>query len=643
MRIQSRLIAAILIALLLTVALDGWIAFDHERHQAIATIRAQAETLRNVLMSVRRVYHREFIASGLEVNDSTVGLLPAHAMNEVSRDLGNWDTSGITVNNVSDRPRNPRQRADAVEMEAITHFRANPGEEVLFRPFTGLDGKAWYLYARPIVVEEYCLGCHGRPEDAPEAVRARYDDAFGYQVGDLRGILSIKLPAADLDRRVWNGFLGHFALHGLSFVVLAGVVALMFRLYVHRPIGRLQSAMAGLAEGRLDTRLGGVEGELGRLQKSFNQLASRLDSQNTELRHLGRAVEQAPVSVVITRPDGTITYVNPFFETVTGYRRDEVVGHRPSVLKSGHMPDEMYRDLWRTISGGGVWHGQFVNRRKDGSLYWEQAVISPVRGDDGTIVNFVGVKEDVTKARHRDEQLLRSLTELNRAHGRLRRFASVAAHDLQEPLRTVISFAQLLYKRHHGRLGADADELLAHAMAGAHRMKDQLLGLIRYLELDTGEIPVTDVDLAELAATVLRDLGLVLGEAGAVACVGGLPVVRGDPVLLADLLAQLVENAVKFRVPGRPCRLWITAERGDGEWGDGEWTIRVADNGQGVPVENREAVFDIYVRLHPEGRYPGAGVGLALCARIVERHGGSIRLDPPVGEQSTVVAFTLPA
>ncbi len=639
MRIQSRLIAAILFALLTTMAVDGWLAFHHEREAAIAEVRAQAETLRTVLMSVRRVYHNEFIASGLEVTDRTVGLLPAHAMTEVSRDFVNWDRSGITFNNVSDRPRNPRQRADAVEMTAIAHFRANPDDELVFRPFTAADGQPYFLYARPILVEEYCLGCHGAPEDAPQAVRDRYNDAaFGYRVGELRGILSIKLPVANLDRQVWTRFLVHFTLHCLAYGALAMIVGVLFRVYIHRPIGRLQGAMAAVADGRLDTRLIGMDGELGRLQRSFNTLASRLEGQTAELRHLWRAVEQAPVSVVITRPDGTITYVNPFFETITGYGRDEAVGQKPSVLKSGQMPEETYRDLWRTLTAGKVWHGQFVNRRKDGSLYWEEAVISPVRDDSGAIVNFVAVKEDVTRAKQRDEQLLRSLTELNGAHGRLRRFASVAAHDLQEPLRTVISFAQLLYRRHHGKLDPDADDLLEHAMAGAHRMKDQLLGLIRYLEIDATEPPASAVDLAEVAAEVLRAYRAILAEAGAVVCLEALPTVRGDPGLLTDLLTQLIDNAAKFRAPDRPCRIWITTSRLNGAW-----TIRIADTGLGIPPEFREAVFDIYVRLHPEGRYPGAGIGLALCARIVERHGGGIRLESPADGVGAVVAFTLPA
>lgn len=131
-------------------------------------------------MSMRRIYHHQFINSGLELTPETLGFLPAHAMNRISLDLDSWVSDDFTFNNVSDFPRNPKQAADVQELAVMAFFRENPSQKVYFDDFVDAEGQAWFQYARPIWLEEYCIKCHGKQSDAPPAIRNLYDTAFNY-------------------------------------------------------------------------------------------------------------------------------------------------------------------------------------------------------------------------------------------------------------------------------------------------------------------------------------------------------------------------------------------------------------------------------------------------------------------------------
>lgn len=630
MHLQSRLVMAFALALLAVIVFDGIVSFHYERRQAIEVLRTQAEVIRSTLMAVRRVYHHQFMESGLPVTPQTLGFLPAHAMPRISQDFVTWDESGVRFNTVSDRPRNPQQQADGIELQAITAFRNNPKNQVFFEPFTDDSGRDYYLYARPLWVEAYCLQCHGASETAPATIRAQYHGGFDYKLGDLRGIFSLRIPADGVSRKAWSLFAQRFTVHLAGFAVIVMVTAYFFRRYINRPIARLEEAMRNVADGDVRKRLTGVEGELGRVQTAFNVMAFRLEEQRGELLRLWRAVEQCPVSIVITNRSGNIVYVNPFFERVTGYSRSEVMGRNPKILSAGRMPSEHYRKMWDTLMAGGTWHGQFINRRRDGSLYIEEADVSGVLDADGHLGHFVAVKEDVTERQHMLEKLHQSMDDL-------RRFATVAAHDLQEPVRTVVSFLQLLARHEGGRLDHVSRDYIQHATAGALRMHDQLLGLSEFLAVDQDRPPFAVVDCNAVFRQVMYGLGELPQMRGAVVTIApDLPLLWGDQDQMVSLFAQLLDNALKFSHPQRSPDIRVSAHVVP----DGYWEIVVADNGIGISEEYRESVFGVFSRLDPI-QYEGVGVGLALCRRIVIRHGGTIRVaDGDQGGAALIV--TLP-
>lgn len=231
MKLQTRLIITMGVVFLMAFVGLEVIHYHQAHQQAVADIRILAERIYHVLMSVRRIYHQQFLASGIALTDSTLGFLPAHAMARISRDYGNWDKSGLSFNNVSDVPRNPLQQADALEQAAMAYFRANPQVAERFISYNDIKGDTYYHFARPIWIEQYCLKCHGIREQAPPTISQKYADAYNYQVGDLRGIMSIKIPANYVEERQNTVFVRDTLWHAVTLLVFYLVIWWITRRY----------------------------------------------------------------------------------------------------------------------------------------------------------------------------------------------------------------------------------------------------------------------------------------------------------------------------------------------------------------------------------------------------------------------------
>ena len=226
--------------------------------------------------------------------------------------------------------------------------------------------------------------------------------------------------------------------------------------------------------------------------------------------------------------------------------------------------------------------------------------------------------------------------DLARSNADLEQFAYVASHDLQEPLRMVSSYARLLAKRYHGRLDADADEFITFMVDGAGRMQSLIADLLLYSRVNSKPPALQLTDCQQVLAKVHHDLSLAIKESGAELTIAPLPTVTGDPSQLGQLFLNLIGNAIKFRNGTAPKIQVACAAQG------AQWCFSVADNGIGINPEFGERVFEIFQRSHTTAEYPGSGIGLAVCKKIVERHGGRIWLESEVGKGSTF-SFTLPA
>ena len=346
-------------------------------------------------------------------------------------------------------------------------------------------------------------------------------------------------------------------------------------------------------------------------------------AQSTRIRLLSTVVEQSPVSVVITDPDGTIRYANGHFSTVSGYQPAEVIGQNPRLFASGETPAETYRDMWATITGGKRWVGELNNRRKDGSLHWEMMIIAPVRDEMGQIAHYVAIKEDVSE-RHALQDKLRQ------TNAELEQFAYVASHDLRQPLRMVTSYLGLIEKRLGPQLSDDIKTFMDYAIGGARRMDRLILDLLEYSRTGKTGTPVP-VALGEVLDVAKVNLTVAIREAEAeVSIAEDMPTVLGDAGELTRLFQNLIGNAVKYRAPERRPVVTVACRRQERDW-----VVSVSDNGIGIAPEDQERAFRIFQRLVPQGDYEGTGIGLAVCKKIVEHHGGRIWIESEVGVGST--------
>ena len=267
--------------------------------------------------------------------------------------------------------------------------------------------------------------------------------------------------------------------------------------------------------------------------------------------------------------------------------------------------------------------GELRNRRKDGGLRWETIVIAPVLDDVGSVAHYVAIKEDVTESR-----LLRD--QLRQTNAELEQFAYVASHDLRQPLRMVGSYLNLIDKRIGAELPDDIKQYLGFAVGGAKQMDRLIVDLLEYSR--TGRNTLTDrISLTEVVSRAQLNLTVALREADADLVVADdLPVVMGNPTELARLFQNLIGNAVKYRAPQRRPKVEIGCQRLGREW-----VISVADNGIGIAAENYDRAFGIFQRLVAPTEYEGTGIGLAVCKKIVEHHGGRIWIESVLDQGST--------
>jgi PAS domain S-box-containing protein len=318
---------------------------------------------------------------------------------------------------------------------------------------------------------------------------------------------------------------------------------------------------------------------------------------------------------------------------VHGYDPQELEGR----LLRDVVPPEAYERLapeYRAALAGET--RSFDLDSLDGNAaYWVQ--IAPLRDDVGRIIGGMAIARDITARRHAELALEQRAGELERSNAELEQFAYVASHDLSEPLRMVSSYLQLLRRRYHGRLDADADQFIDFAVDGAGRMRDLIDDLLTYSRAGRGDGPPEPVDSRALVEHVVESLRTVEDAREAHFTLGDLPTVVGDRHQLGQLFQNLIGNAVKFVPEDRVPEIAVRAER-DGA----RWRFEVADNGIGMEPAHAERIFRMFQRLHTRDEYPGTGIGLAIAKKVVERHDGTIWAEPRP-EGGSRFCFTLPA
>lgn len=364
-----------------------------------------------------------------------------------------------------------------------------------------------------------------------------------------------------------------------------------------------------------------------------------------ELRKLSHAVEQSPVSIIITDRNGTIEYVNPKFTRMTGYEAAEAIGQTPRLLKSGKIPDSEYRKLWETITSGREWHGELINRKKNGDLFWERASISAIRDASGTITHFVGVKEDISEQRQAEENHKQAMNQLRQAQKMeaIGQLAGGIAHDFNNLLTVINGYSTLLLHEMPADdpFRAEVEQILKAGERAAD-LTHQLLAFSRRQMLEPKVINVNHLvkNLEKMLKRLIRE-NIVMETRLS----DKLGVVKADPGQVEQIIMNLLVNARDALENGGT----ITIETGDVELDkafvaenagavEGSYVmLAVHDNGVGMTAETRRKIFEPFFTTKGQGK--GTGLGLATVYGIVKQSGGYIQVLSEPGKGSSFRVF----
>jgi PAS domain S-box-containing protein len=397
----------------------------------------------------------------------------------------------------------------------------------------------------------------------------------------------------------------------------------------------ISSASRSFASG-VDTDYPWDNSESSLMMAPIQEIRLRQDAERhlaqTEARYRG-LLEAAPDAMVVVNQHGEIVLLNLRAEAQFGYSRDELLGQSVKSIIPEGFAERLVADglrspaeaLAQQIGMGIELHG----RRKNGGDFPIEIMLSPLDSPEGVLVT--AAIRDITTRKMTEAHL----RELSRSNEELEQFAYIASHDLQEPLRMVISYTQLLAKRYKGKLDSDADDFIAFAVDGASRMQRLIRDLLAYSHIGTKELDLLDVSSEEALQQALSNLQDAIEKSGAQVTHDALPVVMADEIQLTQLFQNLVGNAIKYQDREIPL-VHISAAKLVGE----RWMFSVRDNGLGIDPQFFDKIFGMFQRLHKQNEFDGTGIGLAICKKIVERHGGKMSVQSQSGKGSTF-QFTL--
>ena len=361
--------------------------------------------------------------------------------------------------------------------------------------------------------------------------------------------------------------------------------------------------------------------------RGFSEFSRDLsESKESEAKYRG-LLEAAPDAMVVVNQTGDIVLLNLQAEKQFGYRRDDLIGQPVKNIIPEGFAERLIADDLRSAEdalaqqiGTGI---ELIARRKDGSAFPIELMLSPLGSPDGILVT--AAIRDISVRKKAEAEL----RELSRSNDDLAQFAYIASHDLQEPLRMVASYTQLLSKRYKGKLDADADEFIAYAVDGATRMQRLIQDLLAYSRVGKRTDDLIATSSEDALRQALANLRGAIEDSGAEVTQGLMPCVLADGMQLVQLFQNLIGNAIKYQTTGVP-RVHISAVSHGGK----KWIFSVKDNGLGIDPQYFERIFGVFQRLHKREEFAGTGIGLAICKKIVERHGGRIWVESQPGKGS---------
>ena len=394
--------------------------------------------------------------------------------------------------------------------------------------------------------------------------------------------------------------------------------------------------------------------ELRRKNLQLQELAERLREREDDYRFL---TDTLPLMMFSANNRGTITYSNKWLQDFLGFVPKEL--NQPTWQTVIHQQDysSFGKDLAYAIAKSVTFNGQYRFRQKStGNYLWHIITVIPLKNEKEIVTRWIGFIVDINAQKQVDQtlkdnrelkeiqqqlfenqgELQQKVIELNRSNYELEQFAHLASHDLQEPLRKLFFYTDVLKKKYNANLDASGHTILNNMTLAAGRMKELISDLLNYSQLQQQKLKFESVDLNQVISEIVKDLDMAIREKKALVSVGNLPVLNGNTLRLRQLFTNLIANALKYSKPDTPPMIEVNASVEDENI-----IIKVKDNGIGFEEQYREKIFGLFERLHTRDQIPGTGIGLSICKRIVELHNGTIEADS-VPNEYAIFSVTLP-
>lgn len=351
-----------------------------------------------------------------------------------------------------------------------------------------------------------------------------------------------------------------------------------------------------------------------------------LESTTRELDYIRKALDRAAI-IAVTDAKGTIIHVNDKFCAISKYSREELVGQNHRIINSSYHSPEFFIGMWKTISSGKVWEAEIRNKAKDGSYYWVYTTIVPFLDELGKPYQYVSIRFEITSIKSAELKLKDYAERLERSNRELQDFASVAAHDLQEPLRKILTFGDRLKSKFADTIPDEGKDYLDRMQSAASRMRTLIDDLLSFARVGTKTLPFSMIDLNQIISEVLLDLEVRVEQTQARVEVAKLPSIKADPSQMRQVFQNIISNALKFHKKEDRPLIQITANIVGPHC-----EIAIKDNGIGFEEKYLDRIFTIFQRLHGRQEYEGTGVGLAVVRKIIERHNGTITAKSQIGD-----------
>lgn len=423
--------------------------------------------------------------------------------------------------------------------------------------------------------------------------------------------------------------------------IAAFLISNRLRAVIARPVARLVDATRAVsATGDYSVRAEKLSNdELGVLVDRFNEMLARIEARDSDVKKAFQEVENErarfqfmaesmPQKIFTATPEGDIDYFNGQWMEFTGLTFEQIKGWGWAQFVHPDDLEGNIQDWKRSLQTGEPFTFQQRFRRSDGKYRWHLSRAHAMRDPNGTITMWIGSNTDIHEQKEIEE-------ELRRANDDLQQFAYSASHDLQEPIRNVAVYSEIVARRYRHLLDADGQQFLAFLREGGHRLATLVSDLLAYTRASMAELSENAIGASDVLQTSLSTLADPIRESGAVVTADELPEVYMGDVHLELVFQNLIGNAVKYR-SAEPPRIHISARNMGGEW-----CFSIQDNGIGIDPQYKEKIFGVFKRLSHDQRYSGTGIGLAICQRVVERYGGRIWVESELGKGATFY-FTVP-